>query len=653
MTERYQEISFSIESKETQEEAFACFMQAYLAFETYRKQIEKIFLYIQLKFDLNRQNQMLSIEKLLVSLWLEIVIQPNLPRILIGVKAEVTKIRELDPQEKLIADFICFMSSYSQDPELPQCATICEYIVQFYEEELETFLVALASTKKLTAELDVTKCKLIISAWNEEMEQAKRLFGKSRNLMRKCKMTLRKHLLEPSISSIEGIIADSLRSPQTDRSLINKIYKIYSAYKVLNPRLVRLFEQVFRERVTSKPVTVSDMSYIVECTRWADSLLTDCFEDNKFYTLKLDRVVFSNNQSTFTSILAERIDKIIRTQSALTENSSEHRELFALMAQLRFVEDKETFCANYSHLLALRLMTWRQQASDALFERIDIEKRMIKFLGKMWDSAFVERLNRMLADVEKEKENSKNLLPAEMSSDAQMMILTGVSWPQAKSGWKEGIWPEKLEKIYSVAASNYKERNSSRKLEWLPELSTVTVKMGRSLATLSMVQYSFLFLLIQKGSRVSKPDCWTYFDLTEEALDSLIKGLMTCDLVQTDGNDYYIDETALDSFPPRIDLAFAVRKRVASKYQLSPSEIGALNQPIDYGALIQCHLVRISKREGMEGRLLKTLLFQKTKDALSSRISLLDAQLETQLKILIEKRYLKVDWKGKYIKYCP
>ena len=63
--------------------------------------------------------------------------------------------------------------------------------------------------------------------------------------------------------------------------------------------------------------------------------------------------------------------------------------------------------------------------------------------------------------------------------------------------------------------------------------------------------------------------------------------------------------------------------------------------------------MRISKREGKEGRLLKALLFQKTKDALSSHISLNDSQLEAQLKILIEKEYIEIDAEGKYIKYCP
>ena len=126
--------------------------------------------------------------------------------------------------------------------------------------------------------------------------------------------------------------------------------------------------------------------------------------------------------------------------------------------------------------------------------------------------------------------------------------------------------------------------------------------------------------------------------------------MTVCGLIHTTENEYSIDETALDSFPPRVDLAFAVRNQIAQQTQLSPSAINALNQPIDYDALIQCHLVRISKKEG---RLLKTLLFQKTKDTLSSRISLTDSQLETQLKILIEKEYVEIDSEGKYIKYCP
>ena len=106
---------------------------------------------------------------------------------------------------------------------------------------------------------------------------------------------------------------------------------------------------------------------------------------------------------------------------------------------------------------------------------------------------------------------------------------------------------------------------------------------------------------------------------------------------------FYINETALDSFPPHLDLAFAARKRMPKQYQLTPSEIGALNQPIDYDAIIQCHLVRISKRERL---LPKTVLFQKTKDALSSHFSPTDSQLEVQMKALIKKEYIEVDAEG-------
>ena len=319
------------------------------------------------------------------------------------------------------------------------------------------------------------------------------------------------------------------------------------------------------------------------------------------------------------------------------------------MALLHYVEDKEAFCTYYGHFLALRLMTWRQQASDVLlFERMKMEKRLIKCLRKTCGITFVEQFNRMLADVE--KENLMDLLSAEMSSEAQVMILTGASWLQAKSGWNESIWPEQLQRIYGVAASNYVKRFSSRKLEWFPELSTVAVKMGSSLVTLSVVQYSFLFLLLQKGNRAPKADCLVYFGLTEETLGSLAYGLTSCGLVQTDGNNYCIDETALDSFPPRVDLAFAVRNQIAQQTQPSSSAMDALNQPTDYDSLVQCHLVRISKKEV---QLLKTLLFQRTKDAFSSRISLTDSQLEAQMKILIEKEYIEIDAEGKYIKYCP
>ena len=660
MTEHFQKVSLSIESKKTQETAFICFLEAHLAFQTYRKLIGNTFNYIQHEFDSASKSEIycqkvLSIEKLLISLWSQLVILPNLPLILIGAKSKLREIRELKLQENRTVDFISFISSYSQDQELPLCAIISEYLAQIYKQDLEAFIVAFASANKLTAELDVPKCRLIYAAWNKEMERVKVLFGKSRNLVRKYKKFLRERLLEPSLGSIEGIITDSLRNPQNNQSLVIEVYKIYSAYNVLHPRLLQLFEHEFTERVSSK--SENDMAHILECTIWADSLLRDCFEENKDYIIILEkalRPIFSGNTgSDYTSMLAARIDKELRTQSVQIENSSEHRQLYALMTQLRFVEDKETLRANYDHFLALRLMAWRQQASDVFSQRIKIEKRVIERLGKICGSRLVENLNRMLADVENEKENAKGVLPEDMSSDTQVMILTGGSWPQAKSGWKESIWPEQLRIIYGVAASNYKERFSGRRLEWLPELSTVAVKMGSSLVTLSVVQYAFLSLLLQKGSSAPKAECLAYFDLGQETLASLIHGLMACGLVQTAESEFYINETALESFPPRVDLAFAVRNRIPQDNRPTLSENRALSQPVDYDALVQCHLVQISKKEGKKGRLLKTLLFQKTKDALSSRISLTDCEVEAQLKILIEMEYIKLVSKGKYIKYCP
>ena len=662
MTRRFQEVSSNIESKKTSEEAFSSYMHAQLAFETYRKMIEKTFHYIQRhwidlvsKSSFSYRRDILSIEKLLISLWLQLVVQPNLPIILNGAKIELTKTRQFKLQDNQVADFIGFISSYSQDQELPQCGTLNQSLAQFYEEDLKTFLVTFASTNSLASELDVSRCELIISTWNEEMDRVKASFGKVKDLVKKYKKILRECLIEPSSSSIEGILADLLRSPHINQALISGLYKIYSAYKILHQRAVQLFEHVFTERVTLKSDNL--MTHILECTIWADSLLNDCFENSEDYVAARDKVlrtVFSGNAgSSSSSMLAARIDEVIRTPNVLADNSSEQRQLVALMTLFRFVEDKETFRANYTHFLALRLMTWRQQATDVLSERMKLEKQMIEHLEKTCGSGFVGLLNRILADVENEEENAKGLLPADMSSTVQVMILTGGSWPQAKSGWDERIWPEQVRNVYGAAAKNYAKKYSSRKLEWFPELSTVAIKMGNSLVTLSILQYSFLFHLLQNGSRALKAECLAYYDLTEEAFGSLIYGLMACGLIHTNVNMYFINEAAVDKFPPRLDLAFVVRNSTSQQIQASYSDIGARNQPVDYDTLIQCYLVHISKKEGKEGRLLRSLLFERTKDALSSRINLADTQLEAQLKILIEKEYIEIDSEGKYVKYCP
>ena len=301
MTMRFKKVSLGIELKRTPEEAFDCFMQAHCAFETYRKLIEKMFHYIQhhwvalVRRDSSVRRKVLAIEKLLVSLWLHLVIRPNLPCILKGVKTEFEKIRERKLQENRYADFTSFISSYSKDKELPQCAYFNKMLVQLYEKNLKTYLAAFASANNLNSGLDVSKCGLIIGTWNEEMKKVKTLFGNVEDRVKKYKKILRKRLIEPSISSFEEVIADSLRSPHYNQSLIRGAYKLCLAYK--HPRLVQLFEQVLTERVTSKPV--NDMTHKMECTNWADSLLRDCFEGNEDYISICDKVFQSDFSEKF------------------------------------------------------------------------------------------------------------------------------------------------------------------------------------------------------------------------------------------------------------------------------------------------------------------------------------------------------------------
>lgn len=63
MTKRFQKVSLGIESKNTQEKAFVCFLQAHKAFETYRRIIERNFHYIQYQWIDVVNNRSLSFRK--------------------------------------------------------------------------------------------------------------------------------------------------------------------------------------------------------------------------------------------------------------------------------------------------------------------------------------------------------------------------------------------------------------------------------------------------------------------------------------------------------------------------------------------------------------------------------------------------------------
>lgn len=61
-------------------------------------------------------------------------------------------------QVSRVADFFNFISSYSQDQELPHCATINEDLVQIYEEDLETLLTILTSDNMETRIGELRAC---------------------------------------------------------------------------------------------------------------------------------------------------------------------------------------------------------------------------------------------------------------------------------------------------------------------------------------------------------------------------------------------------------------------------------------------------------------------------------------------------------------
>lgn len=661
MTKRFQDISVNIASQSDPYSSFNTYIAQHQAFETYRKFIEKTFHYIQRhwielvnKTSSRAKHSVLPIEKILVSLWIDQILSPNLPRILEGARNELSLSRQAHTQDIKLPLLIDFVSLYSQAQELPNASTVCDKISSFYGDNLKAY-----SQEVIThlGALDSAKSEAIILIWNEEMERIKASFGKVKDLVKNYKKILRENLLEAYSQAIVTILSDSLKSSKINIELIRGYYKIYSSYNVLHPRLKKIFAQVFEEKVNAGSDNL--ISHLLECTIWAETLLRECFEEDSDFLSARDEVlrsVFSGSTgSVSTLMLAARIDEVIRSMQAFAEDSCESRQLLGLMTLFRFVDDKETFRVNYSHFLALRLLNWRKQDTETLTMGVALERRIIGFIENTCGSGFIGLQNRMIADIENENENSRGLLPLDVSSNVGAMLLTGGSWPQIKKDWGAKIWPESFQNILSATTANYLKNHTGRKVEWFPELSYVKVLLGNCSLTLSVFQFSFLTQLLQSGLRASKTECLNYYEVTEEVFYSLIYGLISCGLLLlADNNETLVfNEAAVQTLPPQLDLAYAVRNTTWQADQSINLYDSGRNLPVDYDTLIQSHLVRISKREGKNGKLLKEELFEKVKGALALKISVANPQLEAQLKILIEKEYVEMDIDGKFVKYCP
>jgi hypothetical protein len=661
LSTKFGEISNIISKSTNSLSLFEKYIDKFEAFEISYPLIDITFNYVKRHWIdiVNRfkNNEIIPIDKLIVEIWCERVVFPNLASLLEGfsVLLNESRIGQTKYDEKIIK-FFSFIIQLSQSDcrMMPFSSKIVSSSTEFYSQNLIQYLENNLSNNNFTS-IDESKCTIILSLWNREfgrilsfVHDEKQLSSQTEEI-KQFKRILRENYLEKLLPGFEVFVSGLFSTDPTDNTIIflKEIYQIYSSYNKLHDSLVSLFSNALKGHILMMKSRDSFVDHLLACIIWADSLIEKCFKTNADFINSRDKVlreIFnSGTVPNIATLLATCIDSVIRVSS----HSQPHPQLSAMLTLFKFVGDKDSFKRTYSQFLSLRLMTWRldQHLKD---ERLELEKRITFSIESSCGASYVGLLNRMISDIESEKQNF-NSLPIQFEPDKYSVVfITGGSWPQAQTNWAGQNWPPSLIPFINSATTGYLSKFSGRKLDWLPDLSTVMIEMGHCLVNVSILQYIILVSIFQTG-RISKNDALNLLGISFDLFHSHMLGLFSSGLLKFTSDDHLVlDESVITHFPQYLDLAFVVRGTLDPDMEKLPSMI--VNETVDIEPLIQCYLVKVSKQRK---ELLKQDLFSAVKEAIHDKYLVTDSEIEKQIKTLIEREYMEENKSTNVIKYCP
>lgn len=228
-----------------------------------------------------------------------------------------------------------------------------------------------------------------------------------------------------------------------------------------------------------------------------DIIIKDAFRADKSAQKRLQDAFedFVNKDNQCAASLASFMDDMLRggIQGA-TEQEIEDK-LDKAIVLFKYLSDKDIFENYYKHWLCKRLLSGKTVSDEA-------EKLVISKLKAECGYQFTSKLEGMFLDINISKSVQEEFRSSAVYQqnlhgiDMELHVLTTGYWPLTPTAPCQ--LPPTLRNCCSVFASHYLEKNSGRRLTWLPHLGSVDVKanfpQGRKELNVSTYQMCILAL---------------------------------------------------------------------------------------------------------------------------------------------------------------
>ena len=657
---RFEKISDNISNSANSVALFECYMNKYEAFEISCPLIDITFHYIKRHWIdiINRfkNNEIIPIDELIIESWCEHVILPNITPLLDGFSLLLNESRTGNSMhDEKINKFFSFIVGREQgDSKMAFSSRVSAIATDFYSHNLTRYLETILTDNNFEA-IDEQKCNMILKIWMTEFNRILSFVQVDKHILtqneeiKQFKRILRENFIEKLLPGFEVFISRLLANEPTTDNLrfLGEIYEIYSSYNKLHENLLSLFSNAFKSHIFNAKHREPFVDHLLACIIWADNLIKQCFKSNPDFINSRDKMlreIFNSGSiPNIANLLATCIDSAIR----LSVPSQPHPQISALLTLFKFVSDKDSFKRTYSQFLSLRLMTWRLD-QNIKEERLELEKQITSNIESSCGTGYVGLLNRMISDVENE---AQNLFEFPLMFDPEkhnLIFITAGSWPQSRANWSGQHWPPTLIPFINSATTNYLSKFSGRKLEWLPDLSTVMIEIDHCLVNISVLQYLLLSAITLTG-KIPKDEALGFLGISSDMFQFFMLGLFSSGLLKYSTDEFItLDESVIKHFPHYLDLAYVVRGSLDPEMEKLPSMI--VNDTVDVEPLIQCFLVKISKQRK---ELHKPDLFSAVREAIRPKYIVSDSEIESQIKTLIEREYLEENSATQVIRYCP
>jgi cullin 3 len=379
-----------------------------------------------------------------------------------------------------------------------------------YEDEFEVYFLVESETYyklKSIEFLSMNSCKEYIEKveerFDEEIARVANYLSSSTEV--KIKTILERELISTHAKTLLEMDNSGLFYMLDNHKLddLRKLYHLFSrvstSLDLLREYLGKYIENkgfdILNGQETSKdPILFVKM--ILELKENFDEINSIAFHNEKKIQKKCKESfeIFINKDHRTASYLANYIDDLFKKDADLQTSNEEEieRKLEKVLVIFRYLTDKDIFENYYKTLLSKRLLSGKSVSDE-------IERNMIAKLKAECGYQFTSKLEGMFMDMNISKNNMEDFRRSPycqappIAMDIQ--LLTTGYWPlQAPTTPIE--FPHPLSECCRRFTAYYSERNSGRKLTWIPQSGSVDIKVKSCLPHSSRRHYLTLALTI-------------------------------------------------------------------------------------------------------------------------------------------------------------